>query len=107
MQRADPWVGGADLVDKLSRPVRGAIVDHQDIGLGRHAQDIIDQAGDILALVIGWDYNQCPHATLLAPHSGPCLLARAPSHKRAPTDWRSEPSFSGNYAHYTAWVAEY
>ena len=70
VQRADPRIRRADLVDELAGAVGRVIVDDQDVGLGREAQDVRDQAGDILALVIGRDDDQRPHALLLATYSG-------------------------------------
>src|SRR5690349_10791234 len=55
---------GGDLVKDLSCAVRGIVIDDKEIGGGNDAQNILDKALDVLALVVCWDSYQRFHESL-------------------------------------------
>ena len=52
VQGLDPRVVRGQFVDHAAGPVRRVVVDDQDVGLGGVAMDLLDQPGNIVALVV-------------------------------------------------------
>jgi hypothetical protein len=50
----DPWVGGRQLVGQLAGPVRGAVVDDEQVGLREGLENGARDGGQVLPLVVGW-----------------------------------------------------
>ncbi len=58
VEHVDPRIGGRELVRQLAGAVRGAVVHHQDLQAGVLGQDLGDDPGKVLALVVGRENHQ-------------------------------------------------
>ncbi len=71
MDDVDPRVRGRQLVGERAGPVRGAVVDDEHLEPRVLRQDLRDDGGQIVALVVGRDDDQCALSHRPSARAGP------------------------------------
>jgi hypothetical protein len=58
-------VGFPQLIDEVTGPVRRVVVHNENAEIEVQTKYLLYQSFDVLALIIGWDYDECFHFNLL------------------------------------------